>query len=263
MATKPRQWNIRGKTVLITGGTGGIGYQTARALASSGAQVVITGRDAARVRTPPPPSGRGSGADSAIFIQAEHSTVGGNRQLAGQIREAFAGLGVLINNVGGLYETRWETTDGYEATLAMNFVGPFALTAELLPLLEASAPARCINVVSAAIRRYGDDPFGDSATSSPKRASSAPSPAPRPSCSTCCSPWPATVRLTILGARAERAGRQGDKDPESGDNWPGLRAASAGKPDQPCGLSPAQRGRAPLPTSLGWALSRPGCLMGG
>ena len=76
------------------------------------------------MRTPPPPSGRGSGADSAIFIQAEHSTVGGNRQLAGQIREAFAGLGVLINNVGGLYETRWETTDGYEATLAMNFRRP-------------------------------------------------------------------------------------------------------------------------------------------
>ena len=48
MAAKPRQWNIRGKTVPITGGTGGIGYQTARALASSGAQVVITGQDAAR-----------------------------------------------------------------------------------------------------------------------------------------------------------------------------------------------------------------------
>jgi NAD(P)-dependent dehydrogenase (short-subunit alcohol dehydrogenase family) len=161
MAAKPAQQDMKGQTVLITGGTGGIGYQTARALASSGARVVITGRDTARGQDAAAAIRRDSGGDSATFIQAEHSTVGGNRQLAGQVRAAFPGLNVLINNVGGLYETRWETADGYEATLAMNFVGPYALTAELLPLLQANAPARCTNIVSAAIRMYSGDPFGD------------------------------------------------------------------------------------------------------
>lgn len=161
MAAKPERWDMKGQTVLITGGTGGIGYQTARALASGGAQVVITGRDAARGEDAAAAIRHESGDDSATFIQADHSTVGGNQQLASQVRGSFPGLGVLINNVGGLYETRWETADGYEATLAMNFIGPNALTAELLPLLQASAPARCINVVSAAIRVYRGDPFGD------------------------------------------------------------------------------------------------------
>jgi NAD(P)-dependent dehydrogenase (short-subunit alcohol dehydrogenase family) len=87
--------------------------------------------------------------------------VGGNQQLADQVRAAVSGLDVLVNNVGGLYQTRWETADGYEATLAMNFVGPFALTGELLPLLQASGPARCVNVVSAGFKMWKTDPFQD------------------------------------------------------------------------------------------------------
>ena len=59
------------------------------------------------------------------FLQADHATVGGNQQLADQVRAEVSGLDVLVNNVGGLYQTRWETADGYEATLAMNFVGPW------------------------------------------------------------------------------------------------------------------------------------------
>jgi NAD(P)-dependent dehydrogenase (short-subunit alcohol dehydrogenase family) len=95
------------------------------------------------------------------FIQADHSTVGGNELLAEQLREAVTALDVLVNNVGGLYATRWETADGYEATLAMDVVGPFALTRALLPLVEARAPARCVNVVSAAFQMWKQDPFED------------------------------------------------------------------------------------------------------
>jgi NAD(P)-dependent dehydrogenase (short-subunit alcohol dehydrogenase family) len=160
MVAKPEQWDMKGRTVLVTGGTGGIGYATARALARSGAHVIITGRDAGRGENAAAAIRRESSGESVTFIQADHSTVGGNQQLADRVRKALGGLDVLVNNVGGLYETRWETADGFEATLAMNFVGPFALTAELLPLLQAKAPSRCVNVVSAAIRMYGD-PFDD------------------------------------------------------------------------------------------------------
>src|SRR5215218_11260815 len=153
---------VYGQTVLITGGTGGIGYQTARALVRRGANVIITGRAAEAGERAAATIQRELGGRQAVtFLQADHATVAGNRELANQVQAAFPQLNVLINNVGGLYQRRWQTADGYEATLAMNFVGPFALTSELLPLLQADAPARCINVVSAGFKLWKPDPFQD------------------------------------------------------------------------------------------------------
>ena len=164
MMSNSERGPMRGRTVLVTGGTGGIGYQTARALAQRSARVLITGRQADAGEQAAAAIRRDSGHDQVMFLQADHATVGGNQQLADQVRAAVPGLDVLVNNVGGLYQTRWETADGYEATLAMNFLGPFTLTSELLPLLQANAPARCLNVVSAAFKMWKPDP---SRTSSP------------------------------------------------------------------------------------------------
>jgi retinol dehydrogenase 14 len=161
MTTNADHRPLRGRTVLITGGTGGIGYHTARALAQQGAQVLITGREPGPGKEAAAAIRRDSGHELVTFLPADHATVGGNQELADQVRAAVSGLDVLVNNVGGLYQSRWETADGYEATLAMNFVGPFALTGELLPLLQASAPARCVNVVSAGFKMWKTDPFQD------------------------------------------------------------------------------------------------------
>jgi retinol dehydrogenase-14 len=161
MLTQSKQRPMQGRTVLVTGGTGGIGYQTARVLARWGAQVIITGLEPAAGEQAAAAIRRESGHELVGFLQADHATVAGNQQLADQVRAAFPTLSVLVNNVGGLYQTRWETTDGYEATLAMNFVGPFTLTSELLPLLQANAPARCVNVVSAGFKLWKPDPFQD------------------------------------------------------------------------------------------------------
>ena len=161
MATTAERSSIRGRTVLVTGATGGIGFQTARFLAGLGAQVLITGRDDASGQQAAAAIRRESGQELVSFLRADHATVGGNQQVADEVRAAVRGLDVLINNVGGLFQTRRETADGYEATLAMNFVGPFTLTGELLPLLRARAPARCVNVVSAGFKMFKSDPFED------------------------------------------------------------------------------------------------------
>jgi retinol dehydrogenase 14 len=149
------------KTALVTGGTAGIGYHTALALARLGAVVYITGRDPSRGRDAQAEIRKAAGHRNVHFICADACTVGGNQELARQIQEKTNQLHILVNNVGGLYNDRWVTADVYEATLAMNFVGPFALTEALLPLLRQSTPARIVNVTSAGYTMWKGNLFED------------------------------------------------------------------------------------------------------
>jgi retinol dehydrogenase-14 len=153
--------SLTGRTALVTGATSGIGFHTAAALARMGAEVYVTGRDERRGRDAEHRLRDLAGHAGVHFLSADASTVGGNQQLARHFLETTERLHVLVNNIGGMSNDRRESADGYEATLAMNFVGPFALTQTLLPLLERSAPARIVNVVSSAYRMWTGDPFAD------------------------------------------------------------------------------------------------------
>lgn len=152
---------MKGKSVLITGATSGIGFHTARALASMGARVLVTGRDEARGRAALDRLRLEARHDRVAFLAVDHSTVGGNRDLAERVLQRVDRLDVLVNNVGAIHARRQETEDGYEATLAMNFLGPFVLTDVLMPLLLESAPACVVNVVSSAYSMWKRDPFED------------------------------------------------------------------------------------------------------
>ena len=155
------QKSLDGRTALVTGGTSGIGFYTALALARLGATVYITGRNGDHGQGAERQMRVATGNENVYFIQADASTVGGNQKLARRILEETGQLHILVNNVGGLYNDRWVTADSYEATLAMNFVGPFALTEALLPLLRQSAPARIVNVTSAGYTMWKGDLFAD------------------------------------------------------------------------------------------------------
>ncbi|MGP7999326.1 MAG: SDR family NAD(P)-dependent oxidoreductase [Streptosporangiaceae bacterium] len=152
---------MNGRTVLITGGTGGIGLSVARDLAARGARVVVTGRDQSRGAAAAAAIRAAGGHGDAEYLVADHSTVGGNRDLAQRLRGSVSRLDVLVNNVGRVFPARAETADGYEATLALCFAGPIALTGELRPLIRAAGPARIVNLSSSAYRMYRGDPFAD------------------------------------------------------------------------------------------------------
>jgi NAD(P)-dependent dehydrogenase (short-subunit alcohol dehydrogenase family) len=154
--------SMQGKVALVTGATAGIGFYTARALVTLGARVVVTGRDTARGQAAAQLLAGGDGHDRVRFIVTDHATVAGNRALAQQLAGELDRLDVLVNNVGTSPSgQRRLTADGYEATLAVNFVGPATLTTGLLPQLQHSAPARVITVVSSAHAMWKRDPFAD------------------------------------------------------------------------------------------------------
>lgn len=141
---------MTGKTVLITGGTGGIGRAAAIGLASMGARVGITGRDRARAERAAAAIARESGNSAVDVFVADMSSQSEVWRLAGEVLSAYPRLDVLLNNVGGFWAHRRVTADGLEHTFALNHLAPFLLTSLLLERLMASAPARVVTVSSGA-----------------------------------------------------------------------------------------------------------------
>jgi retinol dehydrogenase 14 len=135
-----------GRTVLITGSTGGIGKATALGLAELGARVLITGRDHGRTEdTAREIRAAGGGVDVFVADLSSQSEV---RRLAGEVLRSHPRIDVLINNVGGYWNTRHVTADGLEHTFALNHLAPFLLTHLLLESLKQGAAARVVTVSS-------------------------------------------------------------------------------------------------------------------
>jgi len=143
--------DMQGKTVVVTGGNSGIGFETAAALAGMGARVVVTARNADKGRAAVAAIGQRQGGDAqvqlVVFDLADLSSV---RRGAAEILEQAPRLDVLVNNAGLVLSERSETVDGLEATFAINHLGPFLLTNLLLDRIRASSPARIVNVASTA-----------------------------------------------------------------------------------------------------------------
>ncbi len=141
---------MNGKVVLVTGATNGIGKVTALELAKKGARVVITGRNLDKTRNTAGEIRMKSGNPDVDCLVADLSSQAQVRQLANDFRQRYNRLDVLVNNAGAIFGHRQVTIDGYEMTFAFNHLAYFLLTNLLLDRLQASAPARIVNVSSAA-----------------------------------------------------------------------------------------------------------------
>ena len=141
--------DMKGKRVVITGPTSGVGRETALQLAELGAEVILACRDLQK-------GGQLSGeiesrtGQKAVVMMIDTSSQESIRECAQEFREEYDRLDVLINNAavsrGKLPRIR--SVDGIELTFATNVLGYFLLTQELLDLFKKSAPARIINVAS-------------------------------------------------------------------------------------------------------------------
>jgi NAD(P)-dependent dehydrogenase (short-subunit alcohol dehydrogenase family) len=140
--------NMNGKICLVTGGTNGIGKATARALAGMGAMVIIVGRDAQKTSKVVKEIRAASGNLRVGSMLADLSSQHDVRRLADEFKSKYSHLHVLINNAGGFFMRRQISVDGIEMTFALNHLASFLLTNLLLDTIQASAPARIINVSS-------------------------------------------------------------------------------------------------------------------
>lgn len=147
------EWNVRGKTVLVTGATSGIGLEASVQLARQGARVVMVGRDPARTEASLAEVAARSGAQDVSHLLCDFSSQADIRRLADAVKDRCPRLDVLINNAGGVNKARRVTVDGIEATLAVNHLGYFLLTHLLRDLLVRSAPARVVTVASVGHRQ--------------------------------------------------------------------------------------------------------------
>jgi NAD(P)-dependent dehydrogenase (short-subunit alcohol dehydrogenase family) len=138
---------MAGRTVLVTGGTGGIGRATALGLAAMGAHLAITGRDRGRTESAAREICAAGGGLVDVFV-ADLSSQAQVRRLADDVLQGLPRIDVLINNVGGYWNTRHVTADGLERTFALNHLAPFLLTNLLVDRLKQSAPARVVTVSS-------------------------------------------------------------------------------------------------------------------
>ncbi|HYY77677.1 MAG TPA: SDR family NAD(P)-dependent oxidoreductase [Actinomycetes bacterium] len=137
---------MEGRTILITGATGGIGNATALELARQGARVVVTGRDRDRGEAAVAALRERSGNRDVALLLADLSTQAGARGLAAQFMDRHARLDVLVNNAGLADSKRRLTADGIEADLAVNALAPFLLTRLLLAPLRTGPSARVVNL---------------------------------------------------------------------------------------------------------------------
>ncbi|UGT62233.1 oxidoreductase [Nocardia asteroides] len=155
MTTEPRTpWTEadipaqHGRIAVVTGANSGLGFETARVLAERGATVALVCRSIGRAETAAERI-RETAPDAEIrTVRADLLSLMSVRAAAEQLRAEFARIDLLVNNAGTTFARRTESADGFEATIATNHLGPFALTGLLLDRIAPHRGARIVTVGS-------------------------------------------------------------------------------------------------------------------
>ena len=145
--------SLNGKLAIVTGATGGLGYETALALVRAGAEVLVTGRNEEKGRVAIEQINRAVPSAKMRFAMLDLASLASIRAFAESMLANGRPLDLLINNAGVMdLPTRRLTDDGFELQFGTNHLSHFALTALLLPLLRIAQAPRVVNVSSLAHR---------------------------------------------------------------------------------------------------------------
>jgi NAD(P)-dependent dehydrogenase (short-subunit alcohol dehydrogenase family) len=137
-----------GTVAVITGGSTGIGLETARALASIGTTVVLAGRNAEKHRGAIDKIHERHPDAAVSHVELDLTSLASARDAAAAIGETHSSINLLINNAGVMYTPFERTADGFELQFGTNHLGHFVFTNHLLSSVTAGAPARIVNLSS-------------------------------------------------------------------------------------------------------------------
>lgn len=144
-----KKWTVKGKYIIITGATSGIGLAAAKELVKRGANLGIIARNQAKANEVAAQLKNISGDKTVVDVfLADMSSQESIRQVAKEILYKCPKIDILINNAGAMFDRRRESVDGMEMTWAVNHLGPFLLTNLLLERIMESKQARIITTAS-------------------------------------------------------------------------------------------------------------------
>jgi NAD(P)-dependent dehydrogenase (short-subunit alcohol dehydrogenase family) len=139
-----------GRVAVVTGGNGGLGLETCRALAAAGATVVMAARNAAKASSAVDRIAASGVPGSVEVVSLDLSDLDWVARAAAEIRESHPRIDLLVNNAGLMGSPFGVTEQGFELQFGTNHLGHFALTAHLLPALLPVAGSRVVTVTSVA-----------------------------------------------------------------------------------------------------------------
>lgn len=151
------QTDLKGKTAIVTGANTGIGFETARALYAQGAHVVLACRDLHKARQAITAISHLQGAGSLEAAELHLESLQEVAVFAETFMQQHRQLHLLINNAGVAMPPPSRTMEGFELQFGVNFLGHFALTGRLFPLLSATPHSRVVTVTSNGYQQAGID----------------------------------------------------------------------------------------------------------
>jgi len=140
--------DLRGKVALVTGGSGGIGQETARALAERGAHVILTARDLPKGEAVAAGIRESTGNPKVEVAELELGSLQQIRAFADRFLARHPALHIMVDNAGVMACPPMKTADGFELQFGSNHLGHFLATCLLVPALRAAAPSRVVSVSS-------------------------------------------------------------------------------------------------------------------
>lgn len=140
--------DLSGKIALVTGASGGLGQETARAFAAQGARVVLTARNRAKGEAAAAAIRAATGNHQVEVEALELASLANVRACAQRVLARHPALHILVNNAGVMACPFAKTVDGFELQLGTNHIGHFLLAGLLLPALRQAAPSRVVAVSS-------------------------------------------------------------------------------------------------------------------
>jgi NAD(P)-dependent dehydrogenase (short-subunit alcohol dehydrogenase family) len=151
---------LKGKTIIVTGGNSGLGYESVKAFAQKGAKVILACRNTEKGEKAKNEIMLTNITGEIIVMKIDLMDLTSVRDFASQFNRNYSKLDVLMNNAGIMATPNYKTNDGFEAQLGTNHLGHFALTGLLLDVLRSTPGSRVVNVSSLA-HKSGEMDFND------------------------------------------------------------------------------------------------------